>query len=104
MVIVKATYTVQPAEPTPIEKMDISKFDQITAAIHTSSIYFNAPANYLLFSDAIRNLKDSLSKVLVIFYPLAGASTRSVEAALNSTAMPREQFLLKQSLNRKLKT
>ncbi|CAA3018157.1 spermidine hydroxycinnamoyl transferase-like [Olea europaea subsp. europaea] len=72
MVTVKATHAILPAEPTPNEIMYLSELDQIKAVTHAPTVYFFRPSTDLIFSDAIQNLKDSFSKVLVLFYPLAG--------------------------------
>ncbi|KAL2552794.1 Spermidine hydroxycinnamoyl transferase [Forsythia ovata] len=72
MVTVKTTYNVKPADPTPNEIMKLSDMDQIKTIIHAPTVYFYNPTTDFLYSDAIQILKDSLSKVLVIFYPLAG--------------------------------
>ncbi|KAL2481109.1 Spermidine hydroxycinnamoyl transferase [Abeliophyllum distichum] len=72
MVTVKTTYNVKPANPTPNEIMKLSEIDQIKAVTHAPTVYFYHPTTDFLYSDAIRILKDSLSKVLVIFYPVAG--------------------------------
>ncbi|KAL2502440.1 Spermidine hydroxycinnamoyl transferase [Forsythia ovata] len=72
MVTVKTTYNVKPADPTPNEIMKLPEIDQIKTVTHSLTVYFYQPTNDFLFSDAIKILKDSLSKVLVIFYPMAG--------------------------------
>ncbi|KAL8488625.1 hypothetical protein ACS0TY_024786 [Phlomoides rotata] len=72
MVVLKATHMVRPAEPTPDEIMYLSACDQIKDITHTPTIYFyrNSPA--LDAGDAVSRLTESLSKALVLFYPLAG--------------------------------
>ncbi|KAA8522843.1 hypothetical protein F0562_009266 [Nyssa sinensis] len=67
------TYTVKPAESTPKMHLPISEFDQFMA-LHATLIYFYRPDNSNPFSvaSAIETLKNSLSQVLVHFYPLAG--------------------------------
>ncbi|XP_022855950.1 spermidine hydroxycinnamoyl transferase-like [Olea europaea var. sylvestris] len=72
MVTVKTTHKVEPAKPTPNEVMYLSELDQIKAVTHVRTVHFYAPTTDFLYSDAIQILKDSLSKALVIFYPLAG--------------------------------
>ncbi|XP_073062496.1 spermidine hydroxycinnamoyl transferase-like [Primulina eburnea] len=76
MVNLKATHIVRPAEPTPDETMYLNASDQIKDISHTPTIYFYKNTAAL---DAISILKDSLSKVLVLFYPLAGRLTWSAE-------------------------
>lgn len=67
---VKRSYVVKPSEPTWNGILSLSEFDQIGTMMHVETIYFYAPSTS---SDAIINtLRQSLSKVLVHFYPLAG--------------------------------
>ncbi|KAM7523620.1 hypothetical protein LguiA_013522 [Lonicera macranthoides] len=50
--------------------MSLSEFDQVGAITHASIVYlYQSPID---FDSAIVTLKDSLSNVLVTFYPLAG--------------------------------
>ncbi|KAL0404231.1 UNVERIFIED_CONTAM: Spermidine hydroxycinnamoyl transferase [Sesamum radiatum] len=72
MVTVKATHIVRPAEPTPDEILYLNACDQIKDISHTPTIYFYKHSEALDAGDAILRLKDSLSKALVLFYPLAG--------------------------------
>ncbi|KAL0451285.1 UNVERIFIED_CONTAM: Spermidine hydroxycinnamoyl transferase [Sesamum latifolium] len=72
MVTVKATHIVRPAEPTPDEILYLNAGDQIKDIYHTPTIYFYKHSEALDAGDAILRLKDSLSKALVLFYPLAG--------------------------------
>nr|WEX29776.1 hydroxycinnamoyl-CoA salidroside hydroxycinnamoyl transferase [Rehmannia glutinosa] len=72
MVTFKATHIVRPSEPTPDEIMYLNASDQIKDITHTPTIYFYKHSPALDAGDAISRLKDSLSKVLVLFYPLAG--------------------------------
>ncbi|KAL7097278.1 hypothetical protein ACP275_10G134500 [Erythranthe tilingii] len=73
MVTVKATHTVRTAEPTPEEIMYINSCDQIKDITHTPTIYFYKKSAALdSENDAVSVLRDSLSKALFLFYPLAG--------------------------------
>ncbi|GFP94804.1 spermidine hydroxycinnamoyl transferase [Phtheirospermum japonicum] len=72
MVTLKATHIVRPAEPTPNETMYLNACDQIKDILHTPTIYFYRHSPSLDAGDAIPRLKESLSKALVLFYPLAG--------------------------------
>ncbi|KAM7511674.1 hypothetical protein LguiB_010549 [Lonicera macranthoides] len=65
-----ASYMVEPATQTPTGLMNLSDYDQIFAITHAPTIYFYE--NPGEFSSAVSTLKDSLSKILVPFYPLAG--------------------------------
>ncbi|KAF8393005.1 hypothetical protein HHK36_021246 [Tetracentron sinense] len=71
MVILKGCYTVKPAEPTPNNRLPLSEFDQAKPFILSPTVYFYRPIGNSVAS-AIDTLRDSLSRVLVHFYPLAG--------------------------------
>ncbi|CAI9098756.1 OLC1v1035455C1 [Oldenlandia corymbosa var. corymbosa] len=66
------SHIVKPAEPTPEEVMYLSDCDQIKPLTHAPTIYFYRPSFYSSLEEIVPILKDSLSKVLVKFYPLAG--------------------------------
>ncbi|KAI4335391.1 hypothetical protein L6164_014037 [Bauhinia variegata] len=70
----KGSSTVKPIEPTWIGHSPLSEWDQIGTITHVPTIYFYKPPYNLLSPDAdiATTLKDSLSRVLVPFYPLAG--------------------------------
>ncbi|KAK6156638.1 hypothetical protein DH2020_010886 [Rehmannia glutinosa] len=72
MVTLKATHIVRPAEPTPNEIMYLNSCDQIKDITHTPTIYFYKHSPALDAGDALPRLKESLSKALVLFHPLAG--------------------------------
>ncbi|KAL6525381.1 hypothetical protein OROHE_015688 [Orobanche hederae] len=72
MVTLKATHIVRPAEPTPEETMYLNACDQIKDILHTPTVYFYKRSAALDAGDAVSRLKESLSKALVLFYPLAG--------------------------------
>ncbi|KAL8539200.1 hypothetical protein ACS0TY_000991 [Phlomoides rotata] len=65
---------VPPAESTFKGFMSLTESDQITTLTHVPTIYFYRPSkNWITPPQTIfRTLHDSLSKVLVHFYPLAG--------------------------------
>ncbi|OIW17629.1 hypothetical protein TanjilG_28979 [Lupinus angustifolius] len=69
MVSIKSSYIVIPNEPTPKGLLWLSHNDQTVRWDHTSSIYIYKEQPNL---DAIEILKDSLSKILVSYYPIAG--------------------------------
>ncbi|CAK8564109.1 unnamed protein product [Lathyrus sativus] len=73
-VILKSCYSIRPKEPTWRGCIPLSKWDQIGIITHVPTIYFyHPPQNWLTSPSKISTtLKDSLSKVLVPFYPLAG--------------------------------
>ncbi|GMP35966.1 hypothetical protein CsSME_00008222 [Camellia sinensis var. sinensis] len=72
MVTLKASYMVKPTKETPTGLMYLSEFDQFLAITHAPTVYFYQPSGELTLNSVIHTLKDSLSKALVIFYPLAG--------------------------------
>lgn len=75
IVTIKGSYTVKPSEPTWIGRMALSEWDQVGTITHVPTIYFYGIPEKTLSSsttsipDALRN---SLSHVLVPFYPIAG--------------------------------
>ncbi|XP_073067049.1 spermidine hydroxycinnamoyl transferase-like [Primulina eburnea] len=79
MVTLRATHVVRPSEPTPDGTMYFNASDQIKDISHTPTIYFYKHSAALDAGDAISILKDSLSKALVLFYPLAGRLSWSAE-------------------------
>ncbi|KAK3219166.1 hypothetical protein Dsin_013136 [Dipteronia sinensis] len=68
----KTSYTVKPAEPTWTGSLSLSEWDQIGSITHVPTLYFYQPSQKLLIDTVITTLKDSLSRALVHFYPLAG--------------------------------
>ncbi|KAI3444046.1 hypothetical protein Pfo_000711 [Paulownia fortunei] len=72
MVTLKATDIVRPAEPTLNEVMYLNSCDQIKDITHTPTIYFYKHSTKLEAENVVSILKDSLSKALSLFYPLAG--------------------------------
>ncbi|KAK3009251.1 hypothetical protein RJ639_014117 [Escallonia herrerae] len=70
LVTIKATYTVKPAKETPNGLTRLSDVDQVRAVTHAPTVYFyDNPGD---FASNVNVVKDSLSKALVAFYPLAG--------------------------------
>ncbi|KAL9325952.1 hypothetical protein ACSQ67_006597 [Phaseolus vulgaris] len=74
LVTVKACCTVRPMEATWCGRVALSEWDQTGKVTHVPMIYFyRLPQNFLSQDNIIAStLKDSLSRVLVPFYPLAG--------------------------------
>ncbi|KAK7388120.1 hypothetical protein VNO78_22926 [Psophocarpus tetragonolobus] len=69
----KGCYTVKPMEATKCGREPLSEWDQIGTITHVPTIYFYRPSqNWLSHSTIASTLKESLSRVLVPFYPLAG--------------------------------
>ncbi|XAR57415.1 hypothetical protein NMG60_11025549 [Bertholletia excelsa] len=79
---------VKPAQQRPNEIMPLSDLDQSIALNHVFTVHFYPANSYLLQETAVQTLKDSLSKALVLFYPLAGRlqwiNTRRLELNCNS--------------------
>ena len=73
----RSVYVVRPAEPTWHGCLSLSEFDQIDMT-YTQLIYFYKPVIMTRFgqrphyAEVADTLRDSLSKILVPFYPLAG--------------------------------
>jgi len=75
LVTVEACYTVKPMEPTKCGRVPLSEWDPIGSITHVPLIYFyRLSQNFDLSPNCTiaSNSKDSLSRVLVPFYPLAG--------------------------------
>ncbi|KAL2971942.1 hypothetical protein AAZX31_15G227200 [Glycine max] len=69
MVTIVASYNVTPNQPTPKDPLWLSDSDLIGNLGHISVIYiYKAKHN----TDTIERLRNSLSKILVYFYPVAG--------------------------------
>ncbi|KAG5563972.1 hypothetical protein RHGRI_000219 [Rhododendron griersonianum] len=77
MLTLKASFTVKPAGPTPLEPMYLSELDQVIATSHEPTVYFYRPTSGQLVLNPTEILKNSLSKALTIFYPLAGRLQRT---------------------------
>ncbi|KAG4377428.1 hypothetical protein AAZX31_18G107300 [Glycine max] len=74
MVTIKASYTVLPNEPTPEGLLWLSDIDQVARLRHTPTIYiFHAKHNH---DTLIERMRNSLSKILVHYYPIAGRLRR----------------------------
>ncbi|CAM6121194.1 unnamed protein product [Calypogeia fissa] len=64
---------VQPAQPTEKHWLALSNLDRLVNPTYSSVILFYSNVlDSTQFQDVTRSLKDSLAKVLVHFYPLAG--------------------------------
>ena len=73
IVTLKDSSIVKPAGKTPTGLMFIPDNDQFISISHLPTVYFyHSPSNQELIANAAETLKHSLSKVLEIFYPLAG--------------------------------
>ncbi|KAF2290781.1 hypothetical protein GH714_015434 [Hevea brasiliensis] len=74
-VSIKSSCNLEPNAKTKPGRLSLSELDQIGIMTHIPTIYFYKPSvsNWLQpFTSIINVLKDSLSRVLVPFYPLAG--------------------------------
>lgn len=69
-IVFKNTYTVVPAEPTWTGRFPLAEWDQVGTITHVPTVYFydKPPESW----NVVETLKNSLSRVLVHFYPMAG--------------------------------
>lgn len=70
-ITVKESSMVYPSKPTPLKKLWNSNLDLVVAKIHILTVYFYKPNGACNFFES-RILRDSLSNVLVFFFPMAG--------------------------------
>ncbi|KAJ4710284.1 Hydroxycinnamoyl-CoA shikimate/quinate hydroxycinnamoyl transferase [Melia azedarach] len=68
---VKESTIIRPAQETPKHCLRLSDSDLLVRAVHASNVFFYRSNDSFNFFD-IGLLKESLSKVLVPFYPMAG--------------------------------
>ena len=68
---IKQNVMVTPAESTWTGTQSLSEWDQIGCTTHAHAIYFYGPTT-TPFHSITETLIDSLSRVLIHFYPLAG--------------------------------
>ncbi|XP_057431143.1 hydroxycinnamoyl-CoA:piscidic acid hydroxycinnamoyltransferase-like [Lotus japonicus] len=69
MVTITASHTVLPNQPTPQCRLWLSDMDQVVRQSHTPLLYiYKAKHDH----DCIERMKESLSKILVHYYPIAG--------------------------------
>ncbi|CAJ1964340.1 unnamed protein product [Sphenostylis stenocarpa] len=77
MVTIKASYTILPKKPTPGGFLWLSDIDQVARLYHPRTIYvFDAKHNH---DTLIKQMRNSLSKILCHYYPLAGRLRRIEE-------------------------
>ncbi|XP_074319115.1 spermidine hydroxycinnamoyl transferase [Silene latifolia] len=71
---IKRSYTIKPSKPTCEGVFPLSEWDQTGVTTHVPTVYFYKPSKDWVTSpnSIIDTLKESLSQVLVHFYPLAG--------------------------------
>ncbi|WJX31788.1 shikimate O-hydroxycinnamoyltransferase [Trifolium repens] len=70
MVTITASHTVIPEESTPQGRLWLSDIDQVVRLRHSPTLYVYKPKQNT--EKAIETLKNSLSKILVHYYPIAG--------------------------------
>ncbi|KAJ3685121.1 hypothetical protein LUZ61_014285 [Rhynchospora tenuis] len=70
MEVLESSFVV-PSEQTPTKRMRLSNIDQVAPHKHTGFVYFYEGSQAKDFF-SIESLKASLSKTLVLLYPLAG--------------------------------
>nr|KYP54274.1 Anthranilate N-benzoyltransferase protein 1 [Cajanus cajan] len=71
-VSLKGCYTVKPWEKTWCGRLALSELDQTGQVTHVPTLYFYHPPENCMYSTIASTLRDSLSRVLVPFYTLAG--------------------------------
>ncbi|KAK7315417.1 hypothetical protein VNO77_33963 [Canavalia gladiata] len=71
MTTIIASYTVIPSEATPKRRLSMSESDDVVRWTHATTIYIYK-GNHNDKNFIIKSLSDSLSKILVHYYPLAG--------------------------------
>lgn len=72
---------VTSSNETPRIKLWSSNLDLVFPDLHTPSVYFYQPKGDANFFDA-KVMKESLSKVLVPFYPMGGRLTRDEDGRI----------------------
>ena len=73
MVSITSSFTVVPSESTPKGTLWLSESDQMARLAHVPIIYvYTLQPNHSAIPNAIERMRDSLSNILVHFYPLAG--------------------------------
>ncbi|KAH9615551.1 hypothetical protein KSS87_013948 [Heliosperma pusillum] len=84
-----STETVKPSTPTPphLRTFNLSMIDQISVAIHVSSLLFYNPTSVTQRPD-ITGLKLALSQTLAHFYPLAGRCKDNSTIICNDEGIP----------------
>ncbi|KAA3472200.1 shikimate O-hydroxycinnamoyltransferase-like [Gossypium australe] len=70
-ITIKESTIVRPAEDTPKRSLWNSNLDIVMTRYHLPTIYYYKPNDFSDFFDT-RRLKEALSKILVLFYPIAG--------------------------------
>ncbi|KAK8587103.1 hypothetical protein V6N12_021616 [Hibiscus sabdariffa] len=77
--------TLKPSVPTPhhLRKFNLSLLGQDVLAIHYGSVIFFYPSDTWSISQKSQSLKNSLSKILSHFYPLAGQLSDAVTIECN---------------------
>ncbi|OMP07799.1 Transferase [Corchorus olitorius] len=77
--------TIKPTIPTPnhLRNFNLSLLDQDVPAIHYGSVVFFYPSDNTPFSQKSESLENSLSKILLHFYPLAGQVKDAVTIECN---------------------
>ncbi|MED6133056.1 hypothetical protein PIB30_024735 [Stylosanthes scabra] len=72
MVSIKASYTVTPKDETPKGLFCLSESDQMWRWSHSNTMYVYHNNNNLNVDELVQRMRDSLSQILVHYYPLCG--------------------------------
>ena len=75
-ITVRNSSLVYPSEPTPLKKLWNSNLDLVVGKIHFPTVYFYKPNGACNFFDS-EILRQSLSNVLVSFFPMAGRLSKN---------------------------
>ncbi|KAK2387334.1 spermidine hydroxycinnamoyl transferase [Trifolium repens] len=88
MVTITSSHTVIPEEPTPHGRLWLSDIDQVVRLRHTPTLYIYKPKQNQEHRTIVETLKNSLSKVFVHYYPIAGrlCYTEGARLGLNLNA------------------
>ncbi|KFK40283.1 hypothetical protein AALP_AA3G354800 [Arabis alpina] len=68
----KDTYIIVPAEPTWTGRFPLAEWDQVGTITHVPTVYFYDKPSESFQGDVVETLKNSLSRALFYFYPMAG--------------------------------
>lgn len=71
-IILRNTYTIVPAEPTWTGRFPLAEWDQVGTITHVPTVYFYDKPSDSFQGNVVETLKNSLSRALFHFYPLAG--------------------------------
>lgn len=71
-IVLRNTYTIVPAEPTWTGRYPLAERDQVGTITHVPTVYFYDKPSESFQGNVVETLKNSLSRALFYFYPMAG--------------------------------